>query len=68
MDALEDIRTITIPQAAEVLGIHPRRAYQLAERGQLPGVIRLGRSIRIRVAALRQWMEQQESQIRSDAA
>ena len=34
--------TYSIPEAAEVLGIGRNLAYELAKRGELPGLIRLG--------------------------
>ncbi len=34
--------TVTIPEAAAMLGISRNLAYDLAKRGVLPGVIRLG--------------------------
>jgi excisionase family DNA binding protein len=45
-------RTLTIEQAAKALGISRTGAYQLAARGELPGVIRLGRRLLIPKAAL----------------
>lgn len=38
---------VTIVQAAKALQIPPKSLYELAARGQLPGVHRFGRSIRI---------------------
>ena len=37
-----DSLTMTIPEVAKVLGISRGLAYQLAARGELPGLIRLG--------------------------
>jgi len=34
--------TLTIPQVSEMLGISRNLAYELAARGELPGLIRLG--------------------------
>lgn len=34
--------TLTVKEAAAVLGISKNLAYELARRGELPGVIRLG--------------------------
>ena len=36
-------KTLTVEEAAQELGIGRRLAYELARRGELPGVIRLGR-------------------------
>lgn len=44
---------ITVPQAAPVLGLSTRRAYQLAKAGELPGLRRLGeRTYRVSVREL----------------
>ena len=36
-------KTLTVEEAAAALGIGRTSAYELARRGELPGVIRLGR-------------------------
>jgi excisionase family DNA binding protein len=38
---------LTIPETARLLRINRGRAYAMANDGTLPGVIRLGRSIRV---------------------
>jgi excisionase family DNA binding protein len=38
---------LTIPETAKLLRINRGRAYAMANDGTLPGVIRLGRSIRV---------------------
>lgn len=43
---------LTVPQVAEMLGMTPKAVYHRAERGQLPGVFRVGRSLRFRRADL----------------
>lgn len=45
--------TCSVEQAAQVLGIGRTLAYQLARQGELPGVLRLGRQLRVSVRALR---------------
>jgi len=45
-------KTLTVEQAAKVLGISRTGAYQLAARGELPGVIRLGKRLLVPKAAL----------------
>jgi excisionase family DNA binding protein len=39
---------LTVRQVAEFLGMTPKAVYHRAERGQLPGVIHVGRSLRFR--------------------
>jgi excisionase family DNA binding protein len=46
-----DPNVLSVPQAAERLGISKDLAYELARRGELPGAFRLGR--RWRVSAVR---------------
>ena len=40
-------RFLTIPETAKLLRINRGRAYAMANDGTLPGVIRLGRTIRV---------------------
>ncbi len=43
---------LTVPQVARLLGMSAKAIYHRAERGQLPGVVRVGRSLRFRRAEL----------------
>ena len=45
-------RTLTVEEAAKELGIGRSLAYSLAQAGELPGVIRLGRRILVSRAQL----------------
>ncbi len=38
---------LTVPEAARLLRINRGRAYTMANNGTLPGVVRLGRTIRV---------------------
>ena len=51
---------VTIPQAAKLLGISRATVYALFAKGEGPPVIRLGRSVRVSVASLTKWIEEQE--------
>lgn len=42
----------TVPEAAQLLRMNSKALYSLTAAGKVPGVLRLGRSIRIRRAAL----------------
>lgn len=44
-------------EAAETLGIGRTRVYEMLACGELPS-IRIGRSIRVPVAALQKWVEE----------
>ena len=52
----EERLTLTIPEAAGLLGIGQTLAYEMASAGLLP-VLRLGRVMRIPKAALTRWIE-----------
>ena len=45
-------RTLTVPEAAKLLGIGRNTAYNLARQGKLPGVIELGKRLVVSKAAL----------------
>ena len=45
-------------EVATLLGISRSRAYEMLARGDLPGVIRLGRSVRVSRKALVDWVDQ----------
>ena len=49
-------QTVTIPEAAEVLGIGRSAAYEAAKTGQIP-VIRIGRRLVVPRAALKRMLE-----------
>ncbi len=55
LDELGDKTTITIEQAAKVLGLGRTAAYDAARRGELP-TRRLGRRLIVPVPALLTWL------------
>jgi len=50
-------RTISVPEAGEILGIGRNAAYDAAKAGQIP-TIRIGRLLRVPVNALERMLEQ----------
>lgn len=56
---MSDQLLITVPEAAQRLGIGTTKAWQMAQRGEMPGVVRVGRSVRVSVARLREWIDAQ---------
>jgi excisionase family DNA binding protein len=48
---------LRVSEAAERLGISRTKAYELAARNELPGVMRVGGSIRVNVRRLDEWIE-----------
>jgi excisionase family DNA binding protein len=53
------LETLTVPEAARLLRISDRHAYRMAERGNLPGAIHLGRCVRISKPLLLAWLKRQ---------
>jgi excisionase family DNA binding protein len=57
-------------EAAEVIGLGRSKTYELISKGLIPSV-RIGKSVRVPVAALRNWVEQQlreQQQLKEDRA
>lgn len=48
--------TLTVPEAARLLGISRNAGYEACARGDLPGVVRIGRSLRVSRLALEEWL------------
>ena len=47
---------LTVEEAAALLRVNRKTLYESIRLGQVPGVLHLGRSIRIRRAVLLRWM------------
>lgn len=60
-------RTMTVEEAARLLGIGRGHAYELARRGELPGCFKLGRRFIVSRDALERLLADPSS-IRNDAA
>jgi len=58
-----DPNVISVPQAADRLGISNDLAYDLARRGQLPGAIHLGRRWRVSLVKLNQFVHGTEDRL-----
>ena len=56
-----DEATIKVPVVASLLNVGINQAYAAIDRGEIPGVLRLGRSIRVSVPALRNWLDPSSS-------
>ena len=54
----EGIQLLTVPQVAERLNLPESYAYDLARRGVIP-VVRLGKYVRVPLAELKAWVDQQ---------
>lgn len=51
-----------MPEVAELLQISVTQAYRLAREGELPGVLRVGGSVRINREVLLNWLGEQVGQ------
>jgi excisionase family DNA binding protein len=52
---------LKIEDAAILLSMGRAKAYQMAAAGELPGTVRLGRSVRVSREALNDWVRKQVS-------
>ncbi len=50
---------LTVDEAARALRMSRSRVYELMQRGEIPGVVHIGRSVRISRAELEAWVSQQ---------
>ena len=57
------ILLLSSPQAAKLLGISPRKLWELANCGEIP-CVRIGRCLRFRTKSLEEWIEKQERKAR----
>lgn len=48
---------LTVEEAAAILRVHPKTLYEAIRAKSVPGVLRLGRAIRIGRASLSAWIE-----------
>lgn len=55
-----DALTVSVPEAARLLGIGRNTAYELVRLGRLPHV-RIGRTIRVPLQALHVWLLHESS-------
>lgn len=46
-------------EVSELLGICRAKAYRMMQTGELPGVVKIGRSVRVNARALKEWIEEQ---------
>ena len=49
---------LTVAETAELLRTSRKAVYAMVERGQLPGVIRIGRRLLVRRDALVDWLDE----------
>jgi len=54
-------------EAAELTGLSRAKVYQMIWRNELPGVVRIGRNVRIHAEALRRWVDTLAGEANDDA-
>ena len=47
---------LTVPEVADILRTSPKAVYSMVERGQVPGVTRIGRRVLERTDRLLKWL------------
>jgi excisionase family DNA binding protein len=52
---------LTPSEAADLLRTSRKAIYSMVERGQLPGIVRIGRRVLIREAELLDWLRQKST-------
>jgi excisionase family DNA binding protein len=52
---------ITVAEVAAVLRTSKKAIYAMVERGQLPGIVRIGRRVLVREDALLDWLGQKST-------
>lgn len=48
---------VKVEEVAEVLKVTRQRAYELIRRNMIPGVVRLGRQVRVDLEELEEWIK-----------
>jgi excisionase family DNA binding protein len=59
IEVVERPALLTVGEAATALRVSRSKAYELAAAGQLPGLLRVGRSLRVSRRALDAWIDTQ---------
>lgn len=58
---------LSIEEAARLLGIGRTKTYEMAHTGTLPGVVLIGRSVRVSRKRLESWIDEQAAPTPSHA-
>ncbi len=56
----EPALTLTVPEVAKMLRVERKTLYEAIRDGQIPGVMRIGRCIRLRRAVVLAWLSSNE--------
>jgi excisionase family DNA binding protein len=55
-------------EVARLLAVSRSRTYEMIARGELPGIVRIGRSVRVSRQALVDWIDRQAAEPTGDSA
>ncbi len=70
VNVMNNTLLLTVPQAARLLGMSPRRLYALVAQGALPEavIIRLGRTVRLSGPRLHRWLGADKDEVTAEDA
>jgi excisionase family DNA binding protein len=51
---------VRVEEAGQMLGLSRAKSYAMVLNGEMPGIVRIGRNVRISVRMLRSWVKGQE--------
>lgn len=51
-------RLLRVKEGARFLGLSPSYVYGLAEKGRIPGIVRIGNALRLDRRALERWVDE----------
>lgn len=52
-----ELKLLTVLEVAEILRVSTDHVYEMVRQGKLPGVVRVGRYIRIQAHELMEWID-----------
>lgn len=58
-----ELQVATVPEIADLLRVAPKTVYAMIDRGELPGVRRVGRTIRISRSAVLRWLTEGQGRV-----
>ena len=61
IDLREELRSLTVEQLADVMGIEKWRVYELVKKDDAPPSFKVGKTYRFPVAGLRKWFAEQQT-------
>lgn len=58
-DLRAELRSLTVEQLADAMGIEKWRVYELVKKGQAPPSLKVGKTYRFPIAGVRKWFVEQ---------